>query len=272
MHKNTSARRVTHHWTASPIGTSPAAIEKYMADNAGLRTGYTLLMPLSKKQRPVQLRPANYAAGSLYYDRNFLPRSPNREGSCHLQVGWICTSGDDPFVKGPGEWYEELCDWMINVLGIPEQYVYKNWSSNHVMPKSHWLSNASGHTAHKQVNERGYIRKPDPGPVLDQVIFGSDGSTPPPKPPPSTPGQFTLDFDGGKTMSLRYLSRKDPMMRGGDCQSLQGTLNQKGYNAGSEDGIFGDKTRSAVKRAQQALGIQADGIVGPVTMERLWEK
>jgi hypothetical protein len=242
-----------------------------MAEQAGLRTGYTILVPLSRKQKPLQLRPANYAAGALYYDRNYLPRSPNREGTLHLSIGWICTTGDDPMVKGPGGWWPELHAWITDVLGVPDQYVHENWTPNRLMPKNVWLSSASGHTAHKQVPERGYLRKPDPGSVLDAVLFETGGGgTPTPPPPP--PGKFTLDFDGGKTMSLRYLSRKDPMMRGGDVRSLQQVLNGKGFNAGSADGIFGNNTRDAVKRAQQAMRVQADGIVGPVTWERLIER
>lgn len=274
MYGNTPARRVTHHWTASRIGTPPWAVEKYMADHAGLRTGYTLLVPLSKKQKPRQLRPANYAAGSLYYDRNWLPRSPNREGTLHLQIGWICTTGDDPFVKGPGGWWPELHDWIVNVLGIPDDYVDSNWTPNRLMDRAVWLSGASGHTAHKQVNERGKIRKPDPGSVLDHVLFETDKPEQPskPEPPPPSSSTFTLAFDGGKTMSLRYLKRTNPMMRGGDVKSLQGVLNQKNYNAKAEDGIFGNNTLAAVKRAQQSMGIQVDGVVGSVTHERLWER
>ena len=272
MHRNTSARRVTHHWTGSPIGSSPEGVERYMAENAGLRTGYTLIVPLSKSQKPIQLRPANYAAGSLYYDRNFLPRSPNREGTLNVQIGWVCTTGDDPFVKGPGEWWPELHDWLLNVCGIPDQYVDRNWSANRLMETHVWLSNASGHTAHKQVPERGVLRKPDPGAVLDKVIFGTDqGGGDPVEPPVTEPNRFLVDFDGGKTMSLRYLKRKDPMMRGGDVKSLQAVLNSKGFRAGATDGIFGNNTRDALKRAQQSLNIQVDGILGPVSHERLTE-
>ena len=49
--------------------------------------------------------------------------------------------------------------------------------------------------------------------------------------------------------------------QGEDVLALQNTLNQNGYNL-SADGIFGDKTLTAVKQYQQAQGLTVDGIVG----------
>lgn len=53
--------------------------------------------------------------------------------------------------------------------------------------------------------------------------------------------------------------------RGDSVRSLQTALNQLGFNAGSVDGIFGNNTRAAVRRFQQANGIAVDGIVGKNT-------
>ena len=57
--------------------------------------------------------------------------------------------------------------------------------------------------------------------------------------------------------------------RGSEVQELQELLNQKGFGPISTDGIFGGGTEAAVKRAQTALGVAADGIVGPATMAAL---
>ena len=57
--------------------------------------------------------------------------------------------------------------------------------------------------------------------------------------------------------------------RGEKVKLVQNLLNQKGYNAGSADGIFGGNTESAVKAFQQANGLSADGIVGPKTWAAL---
>ena len=44
--------------------------------------------------------------------------------------------------------------------------------------------------------------------------------------------------------------------------SLQDALNALGYPAGSLDGVFGSRTESALKAAQRAFGLTADGVCG----------
>ncbi len=63
----------------------------------------------------------------------------------------------------------------------------------------------------------------------------------------------------------RLLKRTYPMMRGDDISALQEQLNKLGYNCGTVDGIFGDKTKAGVITFQKAAGVKVDGIVGPVT-------
>ena len=46
-------------------------------------------------------------------------------------------------------------------------------------------------------------------------------------------------------------------------------LNNLGYDTGGVDGIFGRKTRSAVKAFQKANGLKADGILGKNTITAL---
>tara|TARA_R110002012_G_scaffold229654_1_gene402306 strand:- start:759 stop:1604 length:846 start_codon:yes stop_codon:yes gene_type:complete len=57
--------------------------------------------------------------------------------------------------------------------------------------------------------------------------------------------------------------------RGSEVVELQNLLNQKGFGPIGTDGIFGGGTETAVKRAQAALGVSADGIVGPATLAAL---
>lgn len=52
--------------------------------------------------------------------------------------------------------------------------------------------------------------------------------------------------------------------KGTDVEELQKSLNSKGYTL-DVDGIFGDKTQSAVKDYQQKNGLSVDGIVGTKT-------
>lgn len=63
--------------------------------------------------------------------------------------------------------------------------------------------------------------------------------------------------------------------RGDDVRDLQEKLAALGYDCGTPDGIFGDKTDAAVRAFQFAEGLVADGVAGPMTRERLeaaWEE
>ena len=53
--------------------------------------------------------------------------------------------------------------------------------------------------------------------------------------------------------------------KGQEVKDLQEALNTLGFNAGKVDGIFGAATERAVKAFQSSVGIDADGIVGPIT-------
>lgn len=68
--------------------------------------------------------------------------------------------------------------------------------------------------------------------------------------------------------SLRF-----PYLREGSAgeavRSLQQLLTAKGSPC-SADGIFGPKTKQAVRQYQTAVGLGADGVVGQKTMARLW--
>lgn len=56
---------------------------------------------------------------------------------------------------------------------------------------------------------------------------------------------------------------------GKDVQELQTTLNNLGYNCGKVDGKFGEKTKSALKKYQKAVGLEADGVCGKKTTQKL---
>lgn len=66
-----------------------------------------------------------------------------------------------------------------------------------------------------------------------------------------------------------YLSYGD---RGDNVRKLQQSLINAGYDVGSTgaDGIYGQRTQDAVRRYQQAQGIDADGIFGEWTQGRLY--
>jgi len=64
----------------------------------------------------------------------------------------------------------------------------------------------------------------------------------------------------------RTLSLTDPNMRGDDVFLLQQRLVELGYTeVGETDGVFGKMTDAAVRRFQEANGLEVDGYVGPQT-------
>jgi N-acetylmuramoyl-L-alanine amidase len=75
--------------------------------------------------------------------------------------------------------------------------------------------------------------------------------------------------EAGYRLGDRTLYVRSPLFRGDDVLDLQRRLNQLGFDAGREDGIFGDATGRAVLQFQHNIGMKADGIVGPDTVEAL---
>lgn len=57
--------------------------------------------------------------------------------------------------------------------------------------------------------------------------------------------------------------------KGTNVKRLQTLLNKAGFNCGKVDGVYGEKTVSAVKRLQKKYGIKQDGLYGKKTHEAL---
>ncbi len=67
----------------------------------------------------------------------------------------------------------------------------------------------------------------------------------------------------------RFLYLRVPPFRGDDVRELQGYLNRLGFNAGREDGIFGEDTDRALRAFQHNTGLPVDGIAGSSTLSCL---
>ena len=72
---------------------------------------------------------------------------------------------------------------------------------------------------------------------------------------------------GAKTLNACITVRQGA--RGNITRWIQNRLNSLGYNCGVADGIFGNNTKSAVMKLQQARGLSVDGIVGKNTWRAL---
>jgi rare lipoprotein A (peptidoglycan hydrolase) len=68
------------------------------------------------------------------------------------------------------------------------------------------------------------------------------------------------------TLGQRVLEKGD---RGDDVVTLQRILGMKGYSVGGADGVFGRRTKVAVKHFQHRRHLKADGAVGPATTRAL---
>jgi peptidoglycan hydrolase-like protein with peptidoglycan-binding domain len=103
------------------------------------------------------------------------------------------------------------------------------------------------------LTENGEEPRPTPAPSQTPTI------TPVPS-PTATPPAFT-----------RSLSLASPAMRGEDVYAVQARLLALGYTeVGTPDGTFGKLTDQAVRRFQKRNGLEVDGVVGPLTWEKLF--
>lgn len=72
------------------------------------------------------------------------------------------------------------------------------------------------------------------------------------------------------TRLLRYPSNtKERYLKGDDVKEVQTILTRLGFLKDKIDGLYGPKTKSAVKAFQKANGLKVDGKVGPITWAAL---
>lgn len=80
---------------------------------------------------------------------------------------------------------------------------------------------------------------------------------------------WTTMVEAGFSLGDRLLYRRNPMMRGDDVADLQQRLCGLGFDSGRVDGIFGDRTASALAEFQRNSGQPSDAIAGPSTYREL---
>jgi N-acetylmuramoyl-L-alanine amidase len=84
-----------------------------------------------------------------------------------------------------------------------------------------------------------------------------------------SPETWRALVEAGYTLGDRLLMRTLVPLSGDDVVDLQRRLNQLGFDAGNENGIFGEATQAAVEEFQRNTGLAVDGRVGPGTIEQL---
>jgi N-acetylmuramoyl-L-alanine amidase len=75
--------------------------------------------------------------------------------------------------------------------------------------------------------------------------------------------------EAGFRIGDRFLYRRTPMLRGDDVADLQQRLSTLGFDTGRVDGIFGDRTSTALAEFQRNAGLPIDGIAGGATLGEL---
>jgi len=83
------------------------------------------------------------------------------------------------------------------------------------------------------------------------------------------PGTWQELVEAGYALGDRVLYLRYPAARGDDVRLLQTRLNLLGFDAGREDGIFGQRTDRAVREFQRNVGLPVDGIAGRATVQTL---
>ena len=83
---------------------------------------------------------------------------------------------------------------------------------------------------------------------------------------------LVASFDSASQSYADFRAGKLPLSRGcklSSVRDLQEALNGQGYDCGTVDGVFGAATEHAVVAWQEAMGVEADGVVSPGQLEAL---
>lgn len=165
--------------------------------------------------------------------------------------------------------YMESCKVQGSIKTIPEKVGLIVWKSGHI---GIYIGNG------KVVESRGVAY----GVVITNVkdrpwtkwgeLPDIDYSQPAPKPAPKPTYYFTLKR--ALYWMTKKLGRTASNMHGEDVRAVQNRLNYLGFNCGTADASYGQKTYDAVRSFQKSKKLTVDGVVGKNTCSALggkWE-
>lgn len=243
-------------------------------------------------RRPGLFRPQVFAALELYETGNFSPTKTS--GAWAGEIGMVQmlpadiiengvdgdgdgkvslkTSPQDALMSG-GKMLKHL-GWKANQPWLQEVTVPKNldWSKSgldHSMPASQWAKLGVKPRAGKLANLEASLLLPQgrKGPAFlaypnFRVYFEWNKSFV----YVTTAAYFATRLEGAKP----YIAGKpDPALTGAQMKQLQKKLKKHGHDVGKVDGILGKKTRAAVQKEQQRLGMPADAWPTAALMSKL---
>lgn len=242
--------RVGLHTTENGQSATCKNIADYMANNAGLGTGYHMLYHPTTGDF-LQLRPFNVGAGSLRNRRGGV--QTNRNGKYNFQLSVVARAAEPWWELYPLPNWDEFVAW-VREWGVPDQYVDQPFSSLERMSNTKWTSSASGWYGHRHVPENDHT---DPGPVPAPWALKSGEAPVEPPPPAVEPYDDNEEFH-------RNLYFKQPMRAGDDVKWVQSYV-----NALPIDGIYGPITGGKVKVWQSNNDLVDDGNVGKATATKM---
>lgn len=177
--------------------------------------------------------------------------------------------------NGSVELYEEMIDWN-NLYGDGiEDTIKTAWEEAYKALEDYKNLYGELWDDFNLANATGY--SPDGGGWDSSVISGTNPANIPVRTTPPT--ETTQDTTSAKTYPYGKVSSTSGNLsngsRGEGVKALQYALNELGFgNSGTQslDGVFGSGTANAVRAFQKAMGISADGIVGPATKKKFAEQ
>lgn len=84
-------------------------------------------------------------------------------------------------------------------------------------------------------------------------------------------GLLSRQIDGGTPLQAAWPRELQPLSRT-ELRSLQVALNERGFAAGTPDGVMGPATRDALRRWQRSVGLPADGFPDVTLLQRLQQR
>jgi len=114
---------------------------------------------------------------------------------------------------------------------------------------------------------------PPPVPTTTPTPEPTAGPTPEPAIAPEKEESEEPEEDEGEEPAEEYGEHRIMVLwaKGEDVKALQEGLTGLKYKLGKADGVYGPRTRNAVKRFQRKYGLKIDGLVGPQTRGKLAE-
>ncbi len=163
-----------------------------------------------------------------------------------------------------GSW-QKVRDMTSAQLGAPDAVGEFKWIENYVKTRKSWLGSSSNTLLQRTVYRME---------SFEQLINAAAWALP----LPLRVRGVTLDADAleertpviasahDNTQRILYLTT--PLMTGHDVESIQTALKGIGMQE-DVDGVFGQKTDTAVRAFQRSKGLKPDGVVGPATRAAL---